>query len=101
MASRGCVARVNQKTPWSSSFHQPSVVVPIANPALVLTALATENASAKGDEVKLEITYWESVAESSDPTTLRSYFEEYPNGHFKDLAEARLRRLESKKNSDL
>lgn len=65
-----------------------------------LTALATGDTSGNGDDVKLEITYWESVGESNDPAMFRSYIEKYPNGHFKELAETRLRQLEPKKKSD-
>jgi len=40
-----------------------------------LIGLTTGDAIGSGDEVKLEITYWESVKESDDTATIRSYRE--------------------------
>jgi hypothetical protein len=47
--------------------------------------------------VKLEITYWESVKESEDTGIIRSYLEKYPDGHFQELAEARMEQLRYEK----
>ena len=51
-----------------------------------LTSLAAGDATGNNDEVKLEITYWESVASSNDPAMYRNYIDKYPDGHFKELA---------------
>ncbi|MGF1624643.1 MAG: adenylate/guanylate cyclase domain-containing protein [Alphaproteobacteria bacterium] len=59
-----------------------------------LAGLAAAEAAAGSDEVKLEITYWESVKDSDDPAMVRSYLDTYPQGHFRLLAEARLGQLE-------
>jgi hypothetical protein len=37
-----------------------------------------------------EIAFWESVRDSRNPSELRAYLQQYPNGTFKALAEARL-----------
>lgn len=58
-----------------------------------LTAQAVGDGAASSDEVKLEITFWESVKDSSDPGVVESYLETYPEGHFRLLAEARLDQL--------
>jgi class 3 adenylate cyclase len=58
-----------------------------------LTALATGDAGASTDDVKLEIVYWESVSDSNDPELFRSYIEKYPDGHFKELAVTLLAKL--------
>ena len=44
-------------------------------------------------EVKLQLAYWESVKDSGDPAMLSAYLEKYPEGHFKELAAARLAQL--------
>jgi adenylate cyclase len=50
--------------------------------------------------VKLEITYWESVKDSEDTAMFRSYLEKYPDGHFKELAKARLGELKREKEGE-
>jgi adenylate cyclase len=59
-----------------------------------LVGLAAAAAAPSSDEVKLEITFWESVKDSDDPAVVKSYLETYPEGHFRLLAEARLDQLE-------
>jgi adenylate cyclase len=58
-----------------------------------LISLTAAEAAEGSDEVKIEITYWESVKDSDDPGMFRAYLEKYPQGHFKELAEARLAQL--------
>ena len=65
-----------------------------------LIGLTTGDTVGTGDEVKLEITYWESVKDSEDLGMFRSYLEKYPDGHFKELAEARLAQLEREKEGE-
>ena len=65
-----------------------------------LIGLTTGDAVGSGDEVKLEITYWESVKDSDDTAMIRSYLEKYPDGHFKELAEARLGQLKREKKGE-
>ncbi len=45
---------------------------------------------ANPDEVKLELSYWESVKNTADPLLMRAYLEKYPAGHIKEMAEAML-----------
>jgi len=65
-----------------------------------LIGLTTGEAATGGDEVKLEITYWESVKDSDDAAMIQAYLEKYPQGHFKELAEARLEQLSGDKAGD-
>ena len=65
-----------------------------------LIALTTGDAVGTADEVKLEITYWESVKESDDVAIIRSYLEKYPDGHFKELAEARMEHMKREKGKE-
>jgi len=65
-----------------------------------LIRLTTGDTVGNGDEVKLEISYWESVKDSDDRAMFRSYLEKYPDGHFKELAEARLGQLKREKKGE-
>ena len=58
-----------------------------------LDSLKTGEAVGSEDAVKLQITFWESVKDSNDPAMLRAYLDKYPDGHFKELASARLAQL--------
>jgi hypothetical protein len=44
------------------------------------------------DEV--ELVFWTSIKDSSDPAELKAYLEKYPDGQFSGLAQARIKRLE-------
>ena len=60
-----------------------------------LASLATGPSIGSDSEVKLQISYWESVKDSDDQAMFRAYLEKYPNGHFNDLALARLAQLQA------
>lgn len=42
----------------------------------------------------VEILFWQSVKDSSDPAELQAYLEKYPDGQFSVLANARIKRIE-------
>jgi adenylate cyclase len=65
-----------------------------------LADLSTGDAVGTAEEVKLEIAYWESVKESDDVLIIRSYLEKYPDGHFKELAAARVEQLRREKEQE-
>jgi adenylate cyclase len=44
---------------------------------------------------EIELAFWESVRESSNPALIRAYLEKYPKGEFSTLAEIRLDELTS------
>ena len=44
------------------------------------------------DEV--ELVFWTSIKDSSDPAELKAYLDKYPDGQFSGLAQARIKRLE-------
>ncbi|HEY6131176.1 MAG TPA: caspase family protein, partial [Halioglobus sp.] len=48
------------------------------------------------DEV--EMVFWQSIKDSSDPAELKAYLEKYPEGQFAGLARARVARLEPGKD---
>jgi class 3 adenylate cyclase len=58
-----------------------------------ISSLTAGESTGNEAEIKLQITYWESVKDSDDPAMFRAYLEKYPEGHFKELAAARLAQL--------
>jgi len=58
-----------------------------------IDSFSAGDATGSEAEIKLQITYWESVKDSDDPAMFRAYLEKYPEGHFKELATARLAQL--------
>jgi len=58
-------------------------------------ALAATPVCAQPRADATEISFWESVRETKNPAELRAYLQQYPNGVFKALAEARLATLEN------
>jgi hypothetical protein len=42
---------------------------------------------------QVEITFWESVQNSTDPAELQAYLDQYPNGKFSSLAKLRINKL--------
>ena len=42
---------------------------------------------------EIELSFWESVRESDNPTLIQAYLEKYPNGEFKALAQIRMNEL--------
>lgn len=66
-------------------------MTPLAAVLISWLALAGSPAHAQSPG---EISFWESVRDSRNPAELRAYLQQYPNGTFKALAEARLATLE-------
>jgi hypothetical protein len=44
-------------------------------------------------EVKIELTFWNSVKDSDDNAMFEAYLEKYPQGEFRSLAEVHIARL--------
>ena len=42
---------------------------------------------------EIELSFWESVRESDNPTLIRAYLEKYPDGEFSALAQIRIDEL--------
>ena len=46
------------------------------------------------DVDEVELVFWTSIKDSSDPAELKAYLDKYPDGQFSGLAQARIKRLE-------
>jgi class 3 adenylate cyclase len=61
-----------------------------------LEAIAEDAASMRDPQDReIELAFWESVRESSNPARIQAYLEKYPKGEFSTLAEIRLGELAS------
>ncbi len=48
----------------------------------------------EADVDEVELVFWTSIKDSTDPAELKAYLEKYPDGQFSGLAAARIKRLE-------
>jgi len=55
--------------------------------------LAAEKASATTIAPTIELTYWNSIRNSKNPTLFRSYLQKYPNGSFSPIAAEKIKTL--------
>jgi tetratricopeptide (TPR) repeat protein len=90
----------NKQVPWEASslvgvFYFAGPSTSAANPG---PSNSLKNES-KVDPAAFELSYWESIKNSTDAEEFKSYLERYPNGHFSALANNRLRQLETSRNN--
>jgi len=78
------------QTPWDSSSLTASVIL-LAAPTASTTAAAPAPSPA-GDQ-KAELLYWESAQASNNPAVFKAYLQQFPNGMFAALAQAKLEEL--------
>lgn len=83
----------NKQVPWEASslvgsfyFKAP----PNSTERLPTSGTATET---KVDPAAFELSYWESIKNSTDPEDFKAYLEKYPRGQFAALAKNKLRIL--------
>jgi tetratricopeptide (TPR) repeat protein len=62
------------------------------------TATATQVVNT-ATPLAVELSFWDSIKNSSDPAEYNAYLKKYPDGQFAELARIRLRALEDKKNA--
>jgi hypothetical protein len=89
----------NKQVPWEAS----SLVGTFYFSGLTANAANSGATNSTGNESKIdpaafELTYWDSIKNSTDPEDFKSYLEQYPNGKFASLARNRLKALEDKKS---
>lgn len=53
----------------------------------------SSTSSGKTDPATIELAFWDSIKDSTDPEDFRAYLKKYPNGQFIDLARNRLNKL--------
>jgi len=90
----------NKQVPWEASslvgvFYFAGAPASAANSD---SGNSLRNES-KVDPAAFELSYWESIKNSTDSEEFKSYLERYPNGHFTVLANNKLRQLETSRNN--
>lgn len=88
----------NAQTPWeSSSLTAPFFFTPgKAGDQVVAQATASDGSStpqADQGAREVELAFWNSVKDSTDPADFVAYLEQYPKGNFSKLAKNRLNML--------
>jgi hypothetical protein len=84
----------NQQRPFATivGYKANSLVVAVAQPAP--RPAKTESAQSEA-RLDAEVSFWETIKNSTNPEDFRAYQKEYPNGRFISLANIRLRNLEA------
>ncbi len=77
------------QTPWESSSLTGDFYFRFGEGT---TALAAPQTTATIDTGVMEITFWESIKDSTDAEDFQAYLDKYPNGLFVVLAERRVKR---------
>lgn len=77
-----------------------ALVVALAPTVTATDACAQQRPQAQAAQARdpdlVEITFWNSVKDSTDPEDMRAYLKQFPKGHFVSLAQRRLARLEGR-----
>jgi uncharacterized caspase-like protein len=78
-------------------YRADQLIIAIASKAGATAAVkptdiqpSTQPSLPRTDPAAFELSFWETIKNSTDPTDFKSYLEKYPNGHFADLARRRV-----------
>ncbi|MEK6591639.1 MAG: caspase family protein [Pseudomonadota bacterium] len=88
----------NSQTPWESSsltgdfyFNQSAAAPERAPPAAVATPRPQQAAPAVSvDPLAVELAFWNSIKDSTNPADFSAYLQQYPSGSFAGLARNRI-----------
>jgi hypothetical protein len=86
-----------QQRPFSQmeGYKAEALVIAMGGPTSSVTSTA---AAPSVDPVAFELSYWETVKNSTRPDDFRSYLEKYPDGQFASLAKIRINSLSARAN---
>lgn len=76
-----------KQVPWESSSLVGDFYFSVVGPVSVTVNNALP--TAKVDPAAIELSYWETIKNSTDAEDFKSYLAKYPNGQFADLARRR------------
>ena len=83
-----------QQTPWDTSSISSDFSF-VRGPAFAKPGPGPAAADVARDK-ELELAFWNSVKDSTNPSLFRSYLQQYPRGTFVPIAKARISDLEAK-----
>jgi WD40 repeat protein/uncharacterized caspase-like protein len=78
---------------------KPATSDPPAQAATSGTSTGEVVNEAKTDPTAFELSFWETIKDSTDPEDFKAYLEKYPNGQFAELAKVRVRFAKRVRNS--
>jgi hypothetical protein len=81
-----------QQVPWESSSLVGNFYFA---PSSVDEAIAIEKNAKAIDPMAFELSYWETIKNSTNADDFKAYLEKYPNGQFASLAKNRIAAIES------
>lgn len=71
-------------------YKADQLVIAVVTPRAAATATTNAGSSLpQVDPAAFELTYWETIKNSTDPEDFKSYLRKYPNGQFAELARRR------------
>jgi hypothetical protein len=94
-----CQARTTQKNQNLQIGHLVQFDPPL-RPKVAAADNQSSTLSAKAVTPNVEISFWESVKESRNPDDFRAYLKKFPRGVFADLANNRIKTLNSEKAAE-
>ncbi|BCQ25505.1 SUMF1/EgtB/PvdO family nonheme iron enzyme [Caballeronia sp. NK8] len=77
----------------SARMHIAGTDVNAIDPAESASAIRTRGILPKDSNEQYELTFWDSIKDSTFPSDYEAYLKSYPNGRFAALAKARIERL--------
>jgi formylglycine-generating enzyme required for sulfatase activity len=89
----------SSQRPWIASTLKRDVVLSESAARLDIVSASPETAAGtrgilpKDSNEQYELTFWESIKDSTYPSDYEAYLKAYPNGRFATLAKARIERL--------
>ncbi|MFN0299079.1 MAG: caspase domain-containing protein [Burkholderiales bacterium] len=90
----------NKQIPWeNTSLEGDFYFVPPAPGSTTATTGSSPSAAMPTDPKAIEVTFWNSIKDSSRPGDYQAYMERYPKGEFASLARGRITDLQ-KQNED-
>lgn len=91
---------MKQQRPFAvvEGYKADTLVIAVANPAAATMALPPGAATA--DSASLEMSFWESIKNSSDPADFQAYLDRFPSGTFAALARRRATRTTASSPSE-
>jgi hypothetical protein len=92
-----------RQIPWVASSLDSDFSFSTATAPLMrgeLAAAPTALLATPPDPAAVEVAYWNSIKDSTDPTFFAEYLRKYPNGHFVSIARSRRLELERRAAPD-
>jgi Caspase domain len=72
-----------------AGYRADDLVIAITKPASSTATNGSTGTSSSVDSLAIELSFWETIKNSSDPEDFQSYLRKYPNGQFAELARRR------------